>query len=157
MTTVGIMQPTYLPWLGYLDMLDQADTFILLDNVAVSKKSWQTRNRITGNDGTHWLSIPTHAHQGQPLNEVELANEHSWQLKHIRAIEAAYERAPYYQTLIPLLDQIADHTHTHLAAFTSNCIRTLTHILRIETPVVQASALPPTRDLRRCRSSSRNS
>ncbi len=109
MTTVAIMQPTYLGWLGYFDMIDQADTFILLDNVAISKKSWQTRNRILARDDrVQWLSVPTHAHQGQPLNEVEVVKTEAWQLKHIRAIEAAYQHAPYYETLSPLLDQIAD-------------------------------------------------
>ncbi len=146
MTTVGIMQPTYLPWLGYLDMLDQADTFILLDTIPINRKSWQTRNRILTRDGTpQWLTIPTHAHQGQPLNEVRIANEHDWRRKHIRAIEAAYMHAPYYHELIPLLDQIASRDFTHLAHYTATCLKTITSILRIETPIIEASALEPTR------------
>ncbi len=149
MTTVGIMQPTYIGWLGYFDMLDAADTFVLLDTVPINRKSWQTRNRILTRDGTpQWLTIPTHAHQGQPLNEVQIANEHDWRRKHIRAIEAAYTHAPYYHELIPLLDQIASRDFTHLSHYTTTCLKTITSILRIETPLIQASALLPTRTTR---------
>ena len=46
MTTAAVMQPTYLPWLGYLDLMDQVDTFVLLDTVQFDYRSWQHRNRI---------------------------------------------------------------------------------------------------------------
>ena len=56
MTTVCIMQPAYLPWMGYIDMIDQADLFVLLDTVEVSKQSWQTRNRVVNQAGkVQWL------------------------------------------------------------------------------------------------------
>ena len=43
---VAISQPTYLPWLGYFDLIDQVDRFVVLDNVQFEKQSWQQRNRI---------------------------------------------------------------------------------------------------------------
>ena len=49
--TVAIMQPTFLPWLGYFDLMDQVDTFIFLDNVQFEKQSWQQRNRIRTSKG----------------------------------------------------------------------------------------------------------
>ena len=42
----AIMQPTYLPWLGYFDLIKQVDIFVLLDNVKLEKRSWHVRNRI---------------------------------------------------------------------------------------------------------------
>lgn len=91
------MQPTYLGWVGFFDMLDQADVFVLLDTVAVSPKSWQTRNRILARDGNVvWLTVPTHAHQGQLLGEVEIDNSKPWQKKHWRTIRSAYEHAPHW-------------------------------------------------------------
>ena len=59
MTTAAVMQPTYLPWLGYLDLMDQVDTFVLLDTVQFDYRSWQHRNRIPGPGGEPtWLSVP---------------------------------------------------------------------------------------------------
>ncbi len=98
MTTVAIMQPTYLGWCGYFDMLDQADVFVLLDTVPVSPKSWQTRNRIRARDGNVvWLSVPTNAKRGMPLDEVRIDNTQTWQAKHWRTFESAYSHAPYWR------------------------------------------------------------
>lgn len=56
--TVAIMQPTYLPWLGYLAMIEKVDLFVFLDNVQFSHRSWQQRNRIKTDKGEMWLTLP---------------------------------------------------------------------------------------------------
>jgi len=58
MTSIAIMQPTFLPWAGYFDLIDQADHFVYLDTVEFSKQSWQQRNRIKSAAGPSWLSLP---------------------------------------------------------------------------------------------------
>jgi hypothetical protein len=55
---LAIMQPTFNSWIGYYDMIDQSDIFILYDDVQLSKQSWQVRNVIKNNNGKHILSIP---------------------------------------------------------------------------------------------------
>ncbi len=136
MTTVAIMQPTYLPWCGYFDLIDQADIFVLLDNVEISKQSWQTRNRIRARDGNVvWLSIPVHAHMDQPLNEVRIANERNWRRKHARTLNASYSHAPYWVEI-----RLTD-TCEWLASFTSAVIEAFSDQLGITTKIVPASSL----------------
>ncbi len=53
----AIMQPTFLPWIGYFDMIDQVDKFIFLDHVQLQKQSWQTRNRIKINDKESFINV----------------------------------------------------------------------------------------------------
>jgi len=55
---IAIAQPTYLPWLGYFDLLDKVDRFVLLDSVQFEKQSWQQRNRIKTPTGLQWLTVP---------------------------------------------------------------------------------------------------
>lgn len=137
MTTVAIMQPTYLPWLGYFDMLDQADVFVLLDTVAVSPKSWQTRNRIRARDGNIvWLSVPTNARRGMHLSDVRIANEHEWQWKHWRALESAYEHAPHRCSVAP-----ATISHTYLAGLNDFLIRRIADRMGIRTSIARASRM----------------
>lgn len=97
------MQPTYLGWVGYFDMIDQADVFVLLDNVAISKQSWQTRNRIRARDGNVvWLSVPTNARMGQTIAEVTIADR-PWAAKHKRTIESAYSHAAHWDWAAPMV------------------------------------------------------
>jgi WbqC-like protein family len=94
---IAISQPAYLPWLGYLDMIDQVDTFVLLDNVQFEKQSWQHRNRIKTPVGLQWLTVPVlfHGRFGQLINEVEI-RDIEFSRNHLRAIELNYRRAPFF-------------------------------------------------------------
>src|SRR4051812_18014003 len=69
---VTIHQPQFLPWLGYLDKIDQADLFIVLDTVQFKKNEWQNRNRIRTADGWQWLTVPVLQRFGQRINEVRI-------------------------------------------------------------------------------------
>ncbi len=60
MTTAAIMQPTYLPWLGYFALIDRVDIFVFLDSVQFDRRSWQQRNRIKAADGLQMLTVPVH-------------------------------------------------------------------------------------------------
>ena len=58
MTTAAIMQPTYLSWLGYFNLVDRSDVFVFLDSVQFDKRSWQQRNRIKTSTGELMLTVP---------------------------------------------------------------------------------------------------
>ena len=94
---LAISQPTYLPWIGYLDLVDQVDTFVLLDDVQFEKQSWQQRNRIKTPTGLQWLTVPVlfRGRFGQLINEVEIRDIQFWRT-HLRAIELNYRRAPFF-------------------------------------------------------------
>lgn len=141
MTTVAIMQPTYLPWAGYLDLIDQADVFILLDTVQYERKSWHVRNRILARDGNVvWLTIPTrHAPQRTPLNEILIADDTDWRSKHRRTLDTAYHHTewwPHIRDQLPFTDN-----WQHLAAYTGNLIDELALLIGINTPIYRASFL----------------
>ena len=55
---VAIMQPTFLPWTGYVALMDHVDEFVFLDHVQFDKRSWQQRNRIKTANGPQWLTVP---------------------------------------------------------------------------------------------------
>jgi len=105
---LAISQPTYLPWLGYFDLIDQVDAFVILDSVQFEKQSWQQRNRIKTPTGLQWLTVPVvlRGRFGQSIQEVEI-RDCEFTRKHLRAIELNYRRAPffeqYFQELVPRL------------------------------------------------------
>ncbi len=95
---VAIMQPTYLPWVGYFDLLDQADVFVFLDDVHFSRQSWQQRNRIRTAKGLEWLTVPVlrKGRGGQLIRDVELNARVPFAEKHLRSVSLNYGRAPHF-------------------------------------------------------------
>jgi hypothetical protein len=83
--------------MGYLDLIDQVDTFVLLDNVQFEKQSWQHRNRIKTPTGLQWLTVPAlfRGRFGQLISEAEIRDV-EFSRNHLRAIELNYRRAPFF-------------------------------------------------------------
>src|SRR5262249_54185258 len=94
---VAVMQPTYLPYLGYFDLIAQADVFVLLDDVQFERKSWQQKNRIAGPGGETMLSVPVRKQPLQTLiRDIEIDDDKPWRAEHLAAIETAYRGRPHY-------------------------------------------------------------
>ncbi len=101
------MQPTYLPWVGYFDLMDAVEMFVFLDDVPFSKQSWQQRNRIKGRAGLLWMTVPVlhKGRSGQSINATEIRYPEFWR-KHVRAIEMSYAAAPHLGRLLPELREV---------------------------------------------------
>ncbi len=138
-----INQPTYLPWLGYFDLIDQADLFVVLDNVQFVKQSWQQRNRIKTAGGLQWLTVPVffRGRLGQLIKDVEIRDA-GFCRNHNRAVELAYRRAPYFQAFFPefskLLEQLSSGP---LLDLNLGLINWAIRVLGLATPVICASSL----------------
>jgi hypothetical protein len=104
--TACIMQPTYLPWSGYFNLIGQADDFVFLDDVQFSHQSWQQRNRIVVDGKPFVLSVPVlTADRGpQPICEVRVDESKNWRKKHLRTLQQAYARHPYGKQATALVE-----------------------------------------------------
>src|SRR5690242_14000816 len=123
---IAISQPTYLPWLGYFDLIDQVDLFVFLDNVQFEKQSWQQRNRIKTPTGLQWLTVPVafRGKFGQLIKEVEIRDPEFCK-NHLRAIELNYRRTPFFDSYFPELKE-------HFASITSRSLLADLNIRLIE-------------------------
>ena len=141
---IAIAQPTYLPWLGYFDLLDQVDKFVLLDTVQFEKQSWQQRNRIKTPTGLLWLTVPvvSRGRLGQRIVDVEIREADFWR-DHLRAVELNYRRAPFFDEYYPALSELLRSASSglRLAELTIGLLRWLTEALGIKTPIVRSSEL----------------
>lgn len=146
MTTVAIMQPTYLPWLGYFALMDRVDIFVFLDSVQFERRSWQQRNRIKGPHGEQTLTVPvfTKGLREQRINEVRIDPSAGFPEKHVRAIQHAYASAPHFESHGPGLAEILRRHHNHLADLTIELIQWLAGKLGIITQSMRSSSLKAT-------------
>ncbi|MGN7613865.1 WbqC family protein [Magnetococcales bacterium HHB-1] len=143
MTVLAVLQPGYLPWLGYFDQLARADFFIHYDDVQFDKHGWRNRNRIKGPDGPQWLTVPVHhkGRHGQKILDVEINNQIKWGQKHSRSLELCYSKAPFRDTYLPQIKEILQHPWKQLIDLDLTLIEALAQFLNINTPTYRASEL----------------
>lgn len=105
--SVAIMQPTYLPWSGYLAIIHRSSNFVFLDNVQFNKSSWQQRNRIKNTNGELWLTIPVFSKKKfhQNISEVTCQNLAETIKKHLSSINHSYKKAAEYNSFYPFLEK----------------------------------------------------
>lgn len=144
MTTAAVMQPTYLPWLGYLDLMDQVDTFVLLDTVQFDYRSWQHRNRIPGPGGEPtWLSVPvTKATRRAPIVEVAIAGGGEFPDRHVNLLRERYRALPDAAALAEVTAVLEASDSGLLVDLTIPLLTWLAGRFGITTPIVRASDLP---------------
>lgn len=143
---VAISQPTYLPWIGYLDLIDQVDLFVVLDNVQFAKRSWQQRNRIKTRRGLQWLTVPVvcSGRFDQSIEDVQIC-EPNFSTEHIRAIEHAYHRSQFFAQYFPELAQRIERNRAGLLVdLNLDLIQWAMGVLGVTSPLVRASSLSVT-------------
>ena len=143
---IAISQPAYLPWLGYFDLIDQVDTFVLLDSAQFEKQSWQQRNRIKTPTGLQWLTVPVifRGRFGQRIQDVEIRDREFFR-QHLRAIELNYRRAPYFEKYFPELAEILESRASSLLVdLNQRLIHWFCGVLDIRTEIGRSSDLAET-------------
>lgn len=141
---IAIMQPTYLPWIGYFDLIDSVDIFVFLDNVQFEKQTWQQRNRLRAHKGLEWITVPvlTKGQFGQHIKDVELRDT-TFVVKHLKQITQSYQKAKefhrYFADFSGVLQQAA--SKGSLCHLNVTLIKWLCSKFQISTKFIMASEL----------------
>ena len=135
-----IAQPTFLPWLGYFNLISQADVFIVLDDVQFEKQSWQCRNRIKGRDGREiMLTVPVKKHRfGEHIKDVWLAkNVEASVERHLKTMQQAYSKAPHYDQIYSFVSAFSSaNENKKLRWYCMDFILNSLTLLHIDAPVL---------------------
>jgi hypothetical protein len=138
---VAIMQPTYLPYLGYFELIAQSDLFVFLNDVQFERRSWQSRNRIMTVSGELMLTVPVKKHdRDSVLGLIEISEDQPWREKHLASVRHAYGARPHFAEMFGFLEAELARTGG-LADLTTGLIEAAARKLRIGTPMARASAL----------------
>jgi WbqC-like protein family len=83
-----LLQPGYMPWLGYFDLLQKADVFVHCDDVQFDKHGWRNGTRVKRPKGAIWLTVPVfHSGRGgQLILDVEIDDRQDWRRKHLSTV-----------------------------------------------------------------------
>ena len=113
---VVILQPGYIPWLGFFDLMYQSDIFVIFDDVQYTVRDWRSRNRIKTPDGVMWLTVPVKAKgvRDKLIKDVEIDNSQNWKMRHLKSYESFYRKAKYFNEIMTLIRNIYKINYTYL-------------------------------------------
>ena len=113
------MQPYFLPYIGYFQLIKSVDLFVVYDNIKYTKKGWINRNRILINGRDEIITIPIKKDSDYlNINQRCLSDDSGDDLKKIfNKIIEAYRKAPFYPDVIELFREIFFYPEKNLFKF----------------------------------------
>jgi hypothetical protein len=136
---LGIMQPYFMPYVGYFQLIAAVDVFIIYDNIKYTKKGWINRNRMLLNGSDIIFSLPVKK-DSDKLNIVqrELSLDFNKE-KLLSRFEGAYIKAPYFNEVFPLIEKIIRYNDDNLFNYIHNSLIEICRHLEINTKIIVSS------------------
>lgn len=143
---LGIMQPYFFPYIGYFQLINAVDKYVIYDDVNYIKSGWINRNRILLNNRDFLLNLNLKESSSfKKINEIVIGNNGD---KLLKTITQAYKKAPHYSQAYPLIEQIINYSGNNLAKFLANSIILVSEYLGIKTEFVVSSDLQKNNELK---------
>lgn len=139
----AIMQPTFMPWVGYFDLIDSVDKFVFLDDVQLTKRSWQVRNRIKTVQGELYITLPIKKskHRNEEMiNSAKISN-FEWVGKTLKTIQANYKKSSCFGEVYPFIEVLLNSKKEMLSDFNSYIILEISKKIGIQTEFLHSSIL----------------
>jgi hypothetical protein len=145
---LAIMQPYFLPYIGYFQLIASVDQFIVYDNIKYTKKGWINRNRFLQNGKDVMYSLPLKkGSDSLYVVERELAADFD-PTKLLNQLKGAYCRAPQFELTYPVLERIVQHQEANLFRYIHHSIVQLCKHLGIDTEIKISSEIAIDHDLK---------
>lgn len=140
---IAVMQPYFLPYLGYYQLVNAVDTFVFFDDVNFIKKGWIHRNQILVNGEAYKFTIPLKdASQNKKINEVQLSDFAGWRASFLKVVEHNYKKAPYYESVRTLLENLlSGKEYETISELASESVKAVAEYLGIGTRFLYSSSL----------------
>lgn len=133
-----ILQPAFLPWLGYVAMVNASDTFVFYDDVQFFR--WfVNRNKIKFQNQEKWLSVPVIGHR-QPINETKICYAQDWASSHLETLKHGYSKAANFKQGFELARDVYRKFDT-ISELAVHSVRTICDYLDIKTKFVLSSGM----------------
>jgi hypothetical protein len=147
--TIAIMQPYIFPYIGYFQLINAVDKFVIYDDVNFINKGWINRNQILVGGQAHLFTIPLKdASQNKLIYEVELAVNDPWKKKFLKTVQQSYLKAPYYQPVFPMIEDIVNSGAKSISELTLYALQNVCAYMGISTEIIPSSSIYQNTDLK---------
>lgn len=139
---LAVMQPYFLPYLGYFQLIDQVDKFVILDDVQFIKSGWINRNYILHGDKPLLFTIPVHKLSSKSLiRDVKVIYDSGRIIKFLKTIKLNYSKSPFFKNIIPLIELTLENVNTNISDFSLTGIKAVNEYLGIKTEIIESSSI----------------
>lgn len=136
------MQPYFFPYIGYWQLVNAVDKYVVFDDVNYIKRGWINRNRILFNGKPRYFNVYLKGvSQNKLINEIEVDNDEKLIRKNISIITEAYRKAPFFQEIFPLIESILYNETKNLARYNANILYSINKYLGIQTEIIFSSEI----------------
>ena len=138
---LAIMQPYFMPYIGYWQLMNAVDTYVVYDNIEYTKKGWFNRNRILLNGKDYLFTIPVKKDSDYlDVCERYVADDFKKE-KLLNMFCEAYHKAPYYSNIYPYIEKMVLYCDTNLFKYIYYSIGIVKELLGIKTKVIISSSI----------------
>lgn len=136
---LGIMQPYFMPYIGYFQLMKAVDKYIIYDDVNYITRGWVNRNNLLINGEKKMFSIILKgASQNKLFNEIEIGDDFH---KFMKTVQLNYSKTPYFIEVMKLLEQIISFPNKQLSLFIANSFNEILSYLEINTELIMSSEI----------------
>lgn len=138
---VAIMQPYLFPYIGYFQLIEAVDLFIVYDNIKYTKKGWINRNRMLQGGKDVMFSLPLRRDADYlDVRDRWLAQDFQHE-KLLNQLRGAYAKAPHFAEVIPLIERSVRDGRDNLFDFLLHALTCTCEHLQLRTPLHVASTV----------------
>jgi hypothetical protein len=146
---VAIMQPYFLPYIGYFQLINAVDVFVIFDDVNYIKKGWINRNTILVNGNGFLFNIPLQeVSQNKLINQISIEEDSNWKKSLLKTLTLTYKKAPFFAEVFQIIENIIEYDEKNLAKFIAYSLRKICSLLAIETTIMVSSEIEKNNDLK---------
>ncbi len=140
---LAIMQPYFFPYIGYFQLINSVDVFVIYDNIQFTKKGWINRNRILVNQKDDYFTIPLKKDSDYlNINQRILSeNWHADRKKILNKIKDSYRKSPFFEEVYPLFEKCLNNEESNLFDFVYFSLKETMNFLSINTKIIVSSSI----------------
>jgi hypothetical protein len=146
---IAIMQPYFLPYIGYWQLIQAVDKFVILDDVNYINRGWINRNRISVHGEPCWMTLPLiAASQNRLISEIDLLPDDGWKSRLIKKVEDSYQGESSFPATMQVFRELMGRAQGNLSVYLAATIQRICDLLALATEIIPSSRIFPKEDLK---------
>jgi len=138
---IAVMQPYLFPYIGYFQLIESVDKFVVYDDVTFIKQGWINRNNILLNGKAFLFTVPIlNVSSFTLIKDTLISRKQPWAEKLLKTLEQAYKKGPFYSTVAALVERGIKSDCETIGAMATESIRAVCQYLGIATEIITGSA-----------------